>query len=82
MFANKTVGQSVQKKRSPWIKKIGMFLLVLACVVGVGYAGQFLITKTQAALGYLSSSTIDIVSDTFGSPMIKDAYGNINILLV
>lgn len=83
MFANKPIGQSVQKKQSSrWMKKIGMFVLILACIAGVGYAGQFLIIKTQAALGYLSSSTIDIVSDTFGSPMIKDTYGNINILLV
>ena len=82
MFARKNIGQAQQKKSSPWLKKIAMFVLIAACIVGVGYAGQFLIIKTQAALGYLSNNTIDIVSDTFGSPMIKDAYGNINILLV
>jgi anionic cell wall polymer biosynthesis LytR-Cps2A-Psr (LCP) family protein len=82
MFAHKNIGGIPKKKSSPWMKRIGMTLLIALCIAGVWYAGQFLIIKTQAALGYLSSNTIDIVSDTFGTPMLKDAYGNINILLV
>ncbi len=82
MFAHKNIGKPQQQKSSPWMKKIAMFILIVICIAWVGYAGQFLIVKTQAALGYLTNNTIDIVSDTFGSPMIKDAYGNINILLV
>lgn len=82
MFAHKNIGGIPQKKSSPWMKRIGMVTLIALCIAWVWYAGQFLIIKTQAALGYLSSSTIDIVSDTFGTPMVKDAYGNINILMV
>lgn len=82
MFARKNIGGVVQKKPSPWMKRIAMWILILLCIAGVGYAGQFLIIKTQAALWYLSNNTIDIVSDTFWTPMLKDAYGNINILLV
>lgn len=81
MFAHKSIGNNQPKKTSR-LKKISMFFVVVICIAGVGYAGQFLIIKVQAALGYLSGNTIDIVSDTFGSPMIKDAYGNINILMV
>jgi LCP family protein required for cell wall assembly len=83
MFARKNIAKPDSKKqKSSWIKKMGMIFLVIVCVAGVGYAGHFLIIKTQAALGYLSNNTIDIVSDTFWSPMVKDAYGNINVLLV
>lgn len=82
MFAHKNIGWIPQKRSSPWPKRFGMTILIALCIAWVWYAGQFLIIKTQAALWYLSSSTIDIVSDTFGTPMIQDAYGNVNILMI
>ena len=86
MFKQKKITKSswwdnISHKSRIW-KKIAMVFFVIICIAGVGYAGQFVLIKTQAALWYLSDNTIDIVSNTFWKPMIRDAHGNVNILLV
>jgi LCP family protein required for cell wall assembly len=83
MFVKKNLHSKQDiKKQSPRVKTIAIRLFVLVCIVWVGYAWQLLIIKVQAALWYLGENTIDIVSDTFGKPMLQDSYGNVNVLLV
>ncbi len=69
-------------KNTNLFKKIAIVVFTLLCVVGVGFAGRVIVTRIQVAVWHLSENTIDIISNTFGKPMIKDANGNINILLV
>lgn len=84
MFEKKTIWKNT--KNSPAMKKVlgkfMIFIVAAACVIGVWYAGKFIITQAQVALWYISANTIDIVSDSFGKKMIQDWSGNINILFV
>lgn len=84
MFEKKTIGAEKKQptKTRTFMKNILIFFVAVGCVISVWYAGKIIIMKAQVALGYISTNTIDVVSDSFGKKMMQDGSGNINVLLI
>lgn len=80
MFVQKNIqGKSISV---PWYRKLLTPILAIICVLAIFFVGRTLLVYAQAALGFLSANTVEVVSKNFGQDMQKDSFWNINILLI
>ncbi len=70
-------------KRSFWsFSVLSKYFIVIGCVVLVAVFGKYLVRWAQVALGYLWQWTVKTVSTNLWQEMIRDEFGNVNVLLV
>ncbi|MCX6824323.1 MAG: LCP family protein [candidate division SR1 bacterium] len=84
-FKNKTIGElNNYNTYKPFSGSAGVakFLIIVCCVFLVFFIGKYVIKGAQIVGGYISKSTVNIVSTTMGDDMIKDEFGNINVMIV
>ena len=84
-FKNKTIGElnnyNTYKPFSWWV---GFFklLIIVCCVFLVFFVGKYVIKWAQIVGGYIGKWTVQVVSSTMGDSMVKDEFGNINVVLI
>jgi len=64
------------------IGNIFKYIIVLICIIGVIFFGKYLVVKVQATIWLVTKNTVETVSRKFWQEMLKDDFGNINVLLV
>ncbi len=83
-FKNKTIGElNNYKSYKPfsWSAWIAKFLIICCCIFLVFFVGKYIIQWAQILWWYISKWTIKIVSNTMGDEMIKDEFGNVNVMI-
>ncbi len=58
------------------------YFLIFACVFCVIFLWKYIIKSWQVALWFLGKSTVQTVSNSFWKEMIRDPFGNVNIMLI
>ena len=84
-FRNKTIGELnnyTTNKPFSWSTGIIKIVIIMCCVFLVFFVGKYVIQWAQILWGYISKSTVKIVSTTIGDDMIKDEFWNINVMIV
>ncbi|HMS90680.1 MAG TPA: LCP family protein [Candidatus Absconditabacterales bacterium] len=84
-FKNKTIGElNNYTSHKPFSGSAGVakFLIIVCCIFLVFFVGKYVIKGAQILGGYIGKSTVNIVSSTMGDDMIKDEFGNINVMIV
>ena len=61
---------------------ISKYIIIVWCVILVAIFWKYLVQWAQVALWFLGESTVRTVSTSLWTQMIRDSFGNINILLV
>lgn len=49
----------------PWYRKLLTPVLAILCVLAIFFVGRALLVYAQAALGFLSANTVQVVSKNF-----------------
>lgn len=63
MFVQKNIqGKEIPKS---WYRKLLTPLLAILCVLAIFFVGRALLVYAQAALGFLSANTVEVVSKNF-----------------
>lgn len=84
-FKNKTIGElNNYNSYKPFSGTAGVakFLIIVCCIFLVFFVGKYVIKWAQLASKYISKWAVNVVSSTVGDDMIKDEFGNINIMIV
>ncbi|MFA6256295.1 MAG: LCP family protein [Candidatus Absconditabacterales bacterium] len=84
-FKNKTIGElNNYNSYKPFSGFTGVikFFIILCCILLVFFVGKYVIKGAQLLGGYIGKSTVNIVSSTVGDDMIKDEFGNINVMII
>ncbi|MFA7298600.1 MAG: LCP family protein [Candidatus Absconditabacterales bacterium] len=84
-FRNKTIGElNNYNSYKPFSGSAGVvkFFIILSCIFLVFFVGKYVLKGAQIVGTYISKGTINIVSSTMGDDMIKDEFGNVNVMIV
>lgn len=84
-FRNKTIGELNNYnsyKPFSWLAGIVKLLIILCCIFLVFFVGKYLIKGVQIVGSYVGKWALNVVSSTMGDDMIKDEFGNINVMII
>lgn len=84
-FRNKTIGELNNynaHKPFSWSAGVAKFFIILCCIFLVFFVWKYVIKWAQIVWWYISKWTVNIVSTTMGDDMVKDEFGNINVMIV
>jgi len=84
-FRNKTIGElNNYNSYRPfsWTAGIAKFFIILCCIGLVFFVGKYAIKWAQMLWWYIGKWTLQVVSSTMGDDMIKDDFGNINVMII
>ena len=86
-FSNKRIWEiqnfnSNNSKSNFGISFIIRFILIIVCVWAVFWIWKYVISFSQATLWIITKSSIKVISNNIWQEMIKDDFGNVNILFI
>ncbi len=84
-FKNRTIGElHNHKSYTPfsWTTGSIKLLIILSCIFLVFFVGKYLLQGAQIISTYIGKWALHVVSSTIGEDMIKDEFGNINVMIV
>lgn len=84
-FKNKTIWElNNYNSYKPFSGTAGVakFLIILSCIFLIFFVGKYVIKWAQLASNYISKWAIQVISSTVGDDMIKDEFGNINLMII
>lgn len=84
-FKNKTIWELNNYnsyKPFSWAAGIAKLLIIVCCIFVVFFIGKYLVKWAQIAVNYIGKWAVQVVSSTVGDDMIKDEFGNVNVMII
>ncbi len=84
-FKNKTIGElNNYNSYRPfsWSAGIVKLFIIICCIFIVFFVGKYVIKGAQIIGGAIGKWAVQVVSSTMGDDMIKDEFGNINVMIL
>lgn len=74
-----SVWQVIGPSKRSWFSKI---LILTVCIFAVIFVWKFVINTVQATIWYVGKTTVKTVSKSMWQEMVKDEFGNVNVMLI